>query len=510
MNYPRRKTIRQLYRMFLFIGFFLLKTAPVSATGSFAGNGGADDLQSQWSSAWFLGERTILWCIVYDKDFGRSRSDALFDIKNAFAKWRSYMYGKGLFDLQTPFGPPSLLNNYYQTACDDKTDLTFYLGASTDAVKDGIALYANPIAFSRATDYNKNENFGKGYVWLRKGRISNGKTRTADPDWSFRPNFVSVITHELGHILGCRHIEGTIMTANIADIVLNPRFPSKVDLHIDPFIDHLENRSSVLTAKELKDYDASRTEFLSYIDSFRELWFHPSSGISLYQFVTFKNPKDFSPDLLDRSNAGYDQVEVKSTFAALTGHKPNKAPAHAILTDGIFSQFSQFRGNLPNGKIGAVFSTMDFATYYEAARELHFDHPDAWTFLIEFEQPKIRDISALSDEIIFKRFFDDKTLPLYHSTVTYRGHIVKKVNGKVSNQMTDVDIPVILRRNFARFQSMNHWDSSLATLSMVAKDGTESLIFRGIFGQQGFWGNSFYAKPGGAPAPQWFISELNP
>lgn len=99
--------------------------------------------------------------------------------------------------------------------CDGSEDLRFYFGVTSREVSQYLSTFSNPMAFAQRTQYESASGWGKGFVWV---------TQSVDIplfSWALGEYLKAVLLHEVGHILGNGHHEGTIMTKDLSQIILN-------------------------------------------------------------------------------------------------------------------------------------------------------------------------------------------------------------------------------------------------------------------------------------------------
>ena len=182
---------------------------------AFAGAGGwsssgGDNLNPNDGAAWFNGTKSVTFCIVSSPTFGVSDNDVASTIQSSAQTWREYLKDK---QIETQIDTQLKWNS----RCIGAEDVVFYLGVSGSAsVEAARKNYDNPTAFAVETTFNPTQGWGKGAVWI----ASSKSLRPDFPNWSLPSALSGIVLHELGHIFGCAHVDGTIMTAKINDLLL--------------------------------------------------------------------------------------------------------------------------------------------------------------------------------------------------------------------------------------------------------------------------------------------------
>lgn len=192
-------------------------------------NNGSDIAEEAQGAAWFLGDRTIRYCYEAGTKFGVPTASARMAIRRGFDAWRNYVGLKGInnpdvYDIRfnSREGRVIALNSEEMAACDGTEDLKFYLGVSTPLTEAVGKRYRAPAAFAHRTHYDPERGWGKGFIWVAEAFRYDGY-----PLWpSSHQGLATVITHELGHVFGCAHANGTIMDENIGDLVRYSKYRS--------------------------------------------------------------------------------------------------------------------------------------------------------------------------------------------------------------------------------------------------------------------------------------------
>jgi hypothetical protein len=194
---------------------------PVWAKGGDS-SGGGDRLSLDHGSAWYAGRgKMIKACYLMAPTFEASATQAEAAIQNAFSTWKKYTTDKHAFDstyqsmtYADEFVPA--MDVSISSQCTGQEDLKFYFGVSSAEVESAKTQFDNPIAFAQRTEYDLNAGWGKGFIWIAPSKAV-GDYRA--PVWGFESALKGILLHEVGHVLGCEHVRGTIMDENIADIV---------------------------------------------------------------------------------------------------------------------------------------------------------------------------------------------------------------------------------------------------------------------------------------------------
>lgn len=187
-----------------------------SVTSAFALGGmtssGGDYKAMDWESAWFLGAQPISYCIEIAPKEKLTLDQAKADFESVVKTWKDYRADRRR--RQTP-GQELNFNFQFET-CSTDTQLKIYVGLSNSETDRGKALYQNPYAFSYRTSYDATTGLGQGYIWLApSGSIVRLGGTNGFPNWSVPSTFHGMLLHEMGHVYGSGHIDGTIMEADL-------------------------------------------------------------------------------------------------------------------------------------------------------------------------------------------------------------------------------------------------------------------------------------------------------
>lgn len=161
-----------------------------------------DDEKPEKRSAWFLGkDRTIKYCYEIAPGFHNGASGVEAAMAQSFSTWFEYMKARRTTYEETP--RLSLTTSAKALSrCDGTEDLRFLFGHQGENIDRDIRQmnFDNPLAYARRESYDLLEGWSKGYIWIATSRFNES------------PYLNALILHELGHVFGCSHLDGTIMT----------------------------------------------------------------------------------------------------------------------------------------------------------------------------------------------------------------------------------------------------------------------------------------------------------
>ncbi|MFZ3231211.1 MAG: hypothetical protein WA160_13470 [Pseudobdellovibrio sp.] len=195
---------------FLILIIFSLSSFLVFARGGGMDSGGEDNRNILFGSAWFLGDQPVRYCIEMASDFGVTKNKAQQDIESAAKIWRAYISQKQVFsgsDKKEGLYPSTTYQ--YLQACNSSVDLIFYLGINNSVTDEQKKLFENPTAFAHRESFDVVKGWGKGWIWVSSPK---GVYPGANfPDWTRTARLHGTFLHELGHVYGNGHVDGTIM-----------------------------------------------------------------------------------------------------------------------------------------------------------------------------------------------------------------------------------------------------------------------------------------------------------
>jgi hypothetical protein len=205
-----------------------------SATSSFAAGGvshggGADLIHPM--PAWFVNtdaNAVVHACYVVSPSFGISNPTLEKIVNDDYQQWADYLALKHVESSSSDFYFAKKIQ--LASSCTGKEDLKFYFGVQDDVVKKAKTNYQEPYGFAELSECSQDPNcqdssWKQGFVWIAgPGDIDN--FLEGAPAWGQNPEALrGLLLHELGHVFGNGHVEGTTMTPRIADYLEQDTYP---------------------------------------------------------------------------------------------------------------------------------------------------------------------------------------------------------------------------------------------------------------------------------------------
>jgi hypothetical protein len=179
-------------------------------------NGG--DSRPPWENAsWFVGQSPVRVCFEHSDEFGVTEAFAKSQFRRALTIWTQYADQKKIWPSESKY---RISSNFQLLArCSGREDLKIKLGVidtETRKAQSELALQ-NPTAFAYRSSFHPRSGRGKGFIWIKKS--SQETVPWKFPDWSKNDTLQGMFLHELGHVFGNTHIEGSIMTESIVSVI---------------------------------------------------------------------------------------------------------------------------------------------------------------------------------------------------------------------------------------------------------------------------------------------------
>ncbi len=214
--------------MKLLIALLILSSSFVYAGG--VNGGGSDHLPSDHGAAWFLEgipARTIKVCFQKDEaKFPMADAEVIEAFSFAMTKWTEYIAEKDVNkieeDEEDQINPLffQVVTKYEILPKCGGEDLAIYLGYSNKQIEEVRASFFDPAAIAHKIFYNAEKGWGKGFIWLQG-------IKDEQFIWNKNENLnlKGIFLHELGHVFGNDHRDGTIMDGIFAENLVEYDIP---------------------------------------------------------------------------------------------------------------------------------------------------------------------------------------------------------------------------------------------------------------------------------------------
>lgn len=179
---------------------------PPAPRGDLSGTGGGTDFGGGTETGtrtrfahWFPQKRKIAVCLRRAENFAVKLPELEAQVQSAFQTWNQYLWNNDpeLHELSVePFLVP----------CSKATDVEFLFGVEDDRVRNSKRRYHDPFGMATAEK-------GKGIIWL----APQGTPTSPGPNWTRTGYLGAILLHEVGHLFGNEHVEGTIMAADLGE-----------------------------------------------------------------------------------------------------------------------------------------------------------------------------------------------------------------------------------------------------------------------------------------------------
>lgn len=193
--------------------------------------GGTGGMREEEGAAWFYQDKpsgSISVCYKISPSFKASEAVVKEVIINSFKTWADYINEKGLYDNymdddgnEVPY--PNNLKIASQVnfeTCSVDTELVFYFGVEDQRIKKIKEGLSKPkgFAFREYKDIDAINGTSKGVVWIFNPLDTPEPWDDFTYKWEEKAYLQAIINHEVGHIFGTHHEEGTIMEEDLGSL----------------------------------------------------------------------------------------------------------------------------------------------------------------------------------------------------------------------------------------------------------------------------------------------------
>lgn len=172
-------------------------------------------------TAWFYDpSQEFSYCIETHPNLRIETPNAQLVIEQVIAQWRNYMDERAVHhDLEPRLQISTNLKLKQSTPCAPDVNLVFLLGHPTNHPAVAAILGAQAptaaLSFAHRADMDVYAGTSRGFIWVAPAGSKNPLFNT--PNWSTENTLHGVLLHEMGHVFGTGHIQGTIMDAENLD-----------------------------------------------------------------------------------------------------------------------------------------------------------------------------------------------------------------------------------------------------------------------------------------------------
>lgn len=217
--------------------------SPLAQAGGESSGGGADDYHIV--PAFFKSSEQgslVRACYQVAPNFGIDPLIVADMIRSSFKQWGDYLEQKRLS--LVPGHTLIVTELDLSATCKGDENLTFYIGVENDLVRQYRGQFSKPFGFAQLVteaDYT-NGYQAKGFVWIAP---PNSIPATPDPNaaisapqmvpvWSSSTQdaLAGLLLHEIGHVFGNGHVDGTVMTEKIGQYLENDTTPGKTSRNV--------------------------------------------------------------------------------------------------------------------------------------------------------------------------------------------------------------------------------------------------------------------------------------
>ncbi len=267
---------------------FLIFISNITLAGIEWGNGGNIGSHHANNTAWFIDDSTqINYCIKRHEFFSLELEKAQKQIRAAINTWVTYI--NDIDKLSYKMEPNQHKAHFFSKSFNyvkncNKAQLKFYLGYKLRDrdFRKTLEQYKSVAAFSKREDFGKSVT--SGYIYIKNSnQFYHDKKDNINipiPNWRSPGSFHAIILHELGHVFGVDHHNGTIMRNDLVDLLLkhqdkNTNIPENFHFKIDH--EYTLKPDSYITQRKYKD--------INYVFNYNQNNFSLEHAADEYNFL---------------------------------------------------------------------------------------------------------------------------------------------------------------------------------------------------------------------------------
>ncbi|MBN8555835.1 MAG: hypothetical protein J0L93_10355 [Deltaproteobacteria bacterium] len=168
---------------------------------TYAGNNvgnGVPDIDDRKDAAWFTNvNEPVHYCVQTTSDSSVDLVFAKREVARAIEDWKRYIQERPGLN-----SPISLQTDWREEGVCDNADIHFDIGTTPSD---------NHVAEAVKTKIDLINGVSKGYIRVAAAGSMTVKGGMPFPNWMKPNHLFSILLHEIGHVMGCGHVDGTIM-----------------------------------------------------------------------------------------------------------------------------------------------------------------------------------------------------------------------------------------------------------------------------------------------------------
>jgi hypothetical protein len=212
--------------------------------------GGADDFRIVPAFFRAYGDRAVTGCYEVAEGFGVAPETLGKLVRDAFGQWGGYLREKRLDLVPSSLVIQSRLE--LRQGCDGTENLRVLFGVVDGQVSEHLAQFQKPFGFAsllQADDDGQAPFNPRGLVWIAPPGFIDPTRRI--PDWTTgnaRP-LAGLVLHEVGHVFGNGHVDGTAMTEWIGKYLEEDTAPGQAPRNL-PFYSRIDAQIELVPCME--------------------------------------------------------------------------------------------------------------------------------------------------------------------------------------------------------------------------------------------------------------------